>query len=170
MLEEQGNLWDGKTIVITTNGFVKTDGSCVMGRGCARQAMARYPGISKTLGGLIQRYGNQVMDLGVQHDGIRVITFPVKPVTITYDGNNVVRHMADRFKIGQSAPGWAAKATIMLIEQSTSTLAHYVKETPIIQLPIRLPRPGCGAGELRWEDVRPILEKYLDDNFIAVSY
>jgi hypothetical protein len=41
-----GNLWefDG-IIVITTNGFVKRDGTCVMGRGCAKQATIKLPGL-----------------------------------------------------------------------------------------------------------------------------
>lgn len=33
-----------------------------------------------------------------------------------------------------------------------------------------LPQPGCGAGGLRWEDVKPVIEPLLDDRFIAVSY
>ena len=39
MKEVFGDLWefDG-TIAITTNGYLKRDGTCVMGRGCARQA------------------------------------------------------------------------------------------------------------------------------------
>ena len=43
MKEVFGDLWefDG-TIAITTNGFLKRDGTCVMGRGCARQAAVRF--------------------------------------------------------------------------------------------------------------------------------
>lgn len=33
-----------------------------------------------------------------------------------------------------------------------------------------LPRPGCGNGRLRWEDVRKILEPILDDRFTVVRW
>ena len=32
-----------------------------------------------------------------------------------------------------------------------------------------LPRPGCGNGGLRWQDVRPLLGLSLDDRFIVVD-
>jgi hypothetical protein len=35
---------------------------------------------------------------------------------------------------------------------------------------IWMPRPGCGNGRLRWEDVKPRIEPILDDRFIAVTY
>jgi hypothetical protein len=46
-----GDLWGfGGIIVITTNGFVKRDRTCVMGRGCAKQAAIRFPGLPNKLG------------------------------------------------------------------------------------------------------------------------
>lgn len=33
-----------------------------------------------------------------------------------------------------------------------------------------LPQPGCGAGGLKWDDVRPVIEPLLDDRFVVVSY
>jgi hypothetical protein len=49
MKEIAGELWDhhkaGVVIAITTNGYVKGNGACVMGRGCAKEARDSFPGI-----------------------------------------------------------------------------------------------------------------------------
>lgn len=56
-----GNLWTfpAKVRIITTNGAVRRDGACVMGRGCALEAKQQYPGIEYRLGSLIDRHGNR---------------------------------------------------------------------------------------------------------------
>ena len=72
-----GNLWDwfdkGFAIAITTNGFVKNNGECVMGRGCALEAKKRFPSIATKLGSIITSNGNNV-NLIMN----RIYSFPVK--------------------------------------------------------------------------------------------
>ena len=81
MLTLATNLWDHTEVptarFITTNGAVRYDGACVMGRGCARQAIERIPGINYTLGRKIKQAGNHVHQLDV-YDGAPVYSFPVK--------------------------------------------------------------------------------------------
>jgi hypothetical protein len=43
--------WDG--FCITTNGFVKSNGECVMGRGIARTCRDRFAGLARRLGWMI---------------------------------------------------------------------------------------------------------------------
>jgi len=65
---------------------------------------------------------------------------------------------------------WWEKSDLVLIEESTRQLRDFfdnvISEYPV---PIYLPRPGCSNGGLDWEDVKPILEKYLDDRFVVVQ-
>lgn len=76
MREATGNLWDfpADWRVIPTNGYVRKDGAAVMGRGLARQAKQRFPGLEYTLGELLNDGGNHVYCL----PEISIITFPVK--------------------------------------------------------------------------------------------
>jgi hypothetical protein len=154
-------------ICITTNGFTKSNGRCVMGRGCAKEALNRYPGIDLFMGKMIKERGNYPFML-VQDRGTVICSFPVKPVSIINNGNNVVSHMKSKFNIGDAVPGWAAIADLNTIEQSAWALTNL---TTVMQWgKVALPRPGCGAGELRWGIVKPILDKYLDDRFISVTF
>lgn len=143
MIEKQGNLWDFVGIkVITTNGFVKQDGSCVMGRGCAREAALRYPKLPYELGKAIRELGNRTF----YWDQYKLFTLPVKH-------------------------NWWEKADIELIKKSVADLwemSHiYAQYDNVI-----IPRPGCGNGGLDWEkDVKPVIGPILAyDQYVIVSF
>ena len=59
---------------------------------------------------------------------------------------------------------WRANADLNLIEESCKQLLTVVNDSFV---PIYLPRVGCGNGQLDWKDVKPILEKYLDERFVV---
>jgi hypothetical protein len=74
-----GNLWAPRFNppvwrCITTNGAVRKDGACVMGRGCALEAKNRYIGFDNLLGQTILRRGNIVHVF----PNFGLISFPVK--------------------------------------------------------------------------------------------
>jgi len=170
MIERYGDLWDGDIVVITTNGFVKRNGAAVMGRGCAREAARRYPGLEFKLGQLLKQNGNMVNYLGRQVDGKHIITFPVKGVQQRFNGYNAVRHMQTRFRKGDWVPGWALKADLGIIKQSAVQLFMLISKA-IPNAVVYMPRPGCGAGELDWEtQVKPILANILNDNRFIVCH
>ena len=142
MKEVFGDLWEFDGIIaITTNGFVKTDRTCVMGRGCARQAAVRFPELPRKLASRISAEGNHVFYFP-EH---RLITFPVKH-------------------------NWWEVADLGLIQRSARELLKII-EVKEIKEAIYLPRPGCGNGRLRWEDVKKFLLPILkSDQFHIVTY
>ena len=96
MEEVTGDIWkvEGDWIVIPTNGFVKTNGECVMGRGLAYQAKSKFTQLPLELGSHIKMMGNKV---GV-FSQYRLLSFPVKH-------------------------NWWEQADLSLIEESCSYLA-----------------------------------------------
>ena len=144
MVEVTGNLWTfpADVRVITTNGAVKKDGCCVMGRGCALEAKTMYPGIDKVLGQHITHKGNIVSIL--REDGAEtIVSFPVK------------HH-------------WREEADPKLIEVSARTLSAFA-DLHGWQV-IVMPRPGCGNGRLRWDNIRQLLAPILDDRFHVITF
>lgn len=194
MIEVYGQMWkyaaDNKfdAVCVTTNGFVKKNGCNVMGRGCAAEINEILPKFDRVLGGeikdpltnnhvikvydhkthhwegMVKGYFNIPEDRRIPFD---VISFRVKP---TYIRNSkpeqVVAHM--RNKIDGFCPGWAAIADTRHIEQSCQELMYLIDELSYEK--VLLPRPGCGAGELSYDGVKPILEKYLDDRVYVITF
>lgn len=85
-------------IVVSTNGFVKRDGACVMGRGIALEAARKFPSLPFELGRKIRHEGNKVY----VWPEYNIITFPVKHA-------------------------WWERADLKLIEQSAQALATLFK-------------------------------------------
>lgn len=141
MIEVTGDLWTypADWRVITTNGFVKKNGECVMGRGCAKEFANLNPTFPRELGNMITRCGNHVYPWIAE----KLITFPVKH-------------------------NWWEKADPKLIEKSVEQLQKLLfgqfDETEIV-----MPRPGCGNGQLKWEDVKPLLAD-LPDNVKVITW
>jgi hypothetical protein len=144
MKEIYGDLWNAASDlrVISTNGIVRKDGACVMGRGCAYEAKTRFPGIEFRLGELLQEHGNRVLRLG-RYGGTMISSFPVK------------HH-------------WKQEADPILIRRSAKQLVKIADKFGHER--VIIPRPGCGNGKLRWSDVRPILAEVLDDRFAVITF
>lgn len=122
-------------ICIPTNGSVKHNMECVMGRGVALQAKKRFPNLPLTLGRLIYLHGNRVFSLGKG-----IYSFPVKP-------------------------DWKQKAQIPIIRRSCLELAELIGTQRTY-----LPKPGCGNGQLNWEDVEEAIIDLLPENVIIVDH
>lgn len=76
--------------------------------------------------------------------------------------------MRSRFNPGDWVPGWACVADEVIIKRSAEELVSFAGTYGWSQ--VILPRPGCGAGELSWEQVKPILTQVLDDRFYVITF
>lgn len=159
MIEAVCNIWDmydeGEAVCITTNGFVNRSGQAIMGRGVAAQAVKRFPTLKTKMGRYIMDNGNVVQKIA-----LRIVSFPVKPQLgiCNEDKTNVVKHMRHKFIRYDWVPGWAMMADLNLIEWSLWQLMN-LHDAGMFKR-IYLPKPGCGAGGLKWEAVRPYCERY----------
>lgn len=149
MKEVRGNLWTypADVRVITTNGTVKRNGECVMGRGCAAEAKEKFTDLPRVLGRLIEQHGNNCYLLRRGGPEGVLVSFPVK-------------HQ------------WMQKADYDLIRRSACQLVALADDQRWIDgwKTVVLPRPGCGNGGLRWADVKPFLEPILDDRFHVITF
>ena len=170
MKEAQGNLFimEAQAVCITTNGFVKSNGQPVMGRGCAKEYAQLFPETLIDFGEKLKHVGNNIHHL--TNDGDKdFYSFPVKPVNkMLINPNDVVNHMRNKFKPGDTVPGWACIADMYIITCSAYELVDIADLHDYEN--ILIPRPGCGAGELNWSDVKPVLDRILDDRFTAVTF
>ena len=170
-----GNMLDviyesnAEVLVVTTNGFVKKNGRNVMGMGIAWQVLNELPDIDLMYGSLIKEEGHKVHIINHPDSDVPVVMFPVKPVTkVITDMNQVVGHMYGNCTVGQEAPGWATTADLAIIEQSAKQLKELADTHGWKR--VIAPRFGCGAGELSWEDVEPVVAPYLDDRFDIYTF
>jgi hypothetical protein len=140
-----------------------------MGRGCAKRAAELMPGLPEILGNHLSHGKNRVIVHGPWNH-MQMVTFPVKPrrAECNADKSNVVRHMRKHFEPKQVVPGWACIASPDIIRRSAIELRDMAVKARWKH--VILPRPGCGAGELDWKDVEPILDQILDNRFYSITF
>jgi hypothetical protein len=127
------------------NIIVITTNGTIKDNGSAVMGRGMALDANKKYPGIKHRLGKNLKTCGNHVFGywdLKLITFPVK-----YN--------------------WWEKADLLLIERSTIELVQLVKN--IKTQNIYMTRPGCANGKLDWKDVKPILEKYLDNKFIIVE-
>lgn len=147
MKEITGDLFEfeGDAICITTNGMINKDGLAVMGKGVALAAAQKYPVLPDRLGRALMNLGNKVnwlLNKNFEETEINVVSFPTKH-------------------------NWKNNSDIALIEASAKQLVELANKLGWKKIAIT--RPGCGNGGLEWKDVKPVIEKYLDDRFYILT-
>lgn len=148
-------------ICITTNANYTVGGLACMGGGCAGVAARKWPEVPKRLGRLLKQFRNNI---------------PFVIGAVDKDGNHLDLNprMIDKreFKcLIFSFPtinNLGSPSNLQLIKQSASIMADYATSFKLNK--VILPRPGVGIGGLSWAEVKPEIEKILDDRFIIVSF
>ena len=148
-----------EAICITTNGYVNAQGANTMGKGCAGEAKQRWPGIQVVVGSSIRREGNICQALTQEVAGHLVL-----PVRGPWEVIEVPYHVL----MFPTKNHWREPSDLKLIEGSARQLVDLAEQHGWRS--VVLPRPGCGAGQLSWDDVRPLLSDILDDRFWAITF
>jgi hypothetical protein len=129
-------------VCITTNGNTDRFGNAVMGKGIAAQAKQRFPGIEVTLGSFLRHGDNVPYPI---HNGFpTLVSFPTK-----YN--------------------WREDASLFLIEKSAKFLGDMIINYGWRQERVVITRPGCGLGNLTWDVVEPIMERYLPNIVVCTG-
>jgi hypothetical protein len=145
MREFAGDMWRlrGDAYVITTNFSMRKDGHAVMGRGCALEAKEKWPDVSLLLGALLRTNEHRVHVLRIIRKDRYLISYPVKFF-------------------------FSERADLDLITVSAEQLRNLAQDLGLKN--IVMPRPGCGNGGLRWEEVKLEIGGFLDERFIVCRY
>jgi len=120
-----------------------------------------------TTNGSIKTDGTAVMGRGIALQAKR--RFPELPLalgqSIKENGNVLVQCAIYRLIFFPVKHKWQEKADIKLIEESARELKESLDHTEDAPEHIYM----GGNGGLDWKDVKPILEKCLDDRFVIVE-
>ena len=153
MTLKYGNLMENlifyKSVFITANAFVKSNGKLVMGRGFALSCAQEYPELpakagKRISGGIFGILENVHVDI---HD------------PATYGSSDPSERVA--LGLFQVKFNWWEDARLDLVEFSTRKLAQLADENP--DEPYALNYPAIGNGKISKELVEPIIET-LPDN------
>lgn len=129
-------------ICFTSNGATKKDGKLIMGAGNAKQFRDRFPGLDQEAGTKVKKYGHICQIIQSFHIGTRplnVLSFPTKYTPWEDSDLELIK-----------------KSALEILELANK---HDWKL-------VCIPAPGVSNGNLRWVDVRPVLESVLDDRFV----
>ena len=160
-------------IVITTNGFTKSNGEAVMGRGIAEQFKNMCPELPRILGSKLIQHGNNVHFLK-QMGKTRIYSFPVKAEGMKLERPEqkglIVSHARYKFNVGMYVPGFALKADVAIIERSLKQLAQVHVQDGLSS--VIIPIVGCGAGELSFngDGIHDLMMEHLNEHFYCMSF
>lgn len=130
---------DADLFCITTNSFVRNDGTLVMGAGIAKQARDKMPGLAENAG--------QKIEETVGHLGVYGLLLP--------DTDSCLA-------LFQVKDHWDKKADLQIIAHSAKHLTQWLQDQPM-DAEVHLNYPGIGNGGLHRTDVAGIIDPWPDN-------
>ncbi len=140
MLEITGDIWE---YVASGVIVITTNGSKTRdGRAIFGRGVARQAALRYP--DLAEILGTRLMTEGnrVFDLGHGIATFPVEESPWSLPDLRIIARSAEELRLLADRSGWQR---------------------------IIVPRPGCGGGGLAWQEVRPLLEPWLDDRFTVIT-
>lgn len=140
MKEIEGNLWDYHGRAV----IVITTNGLVTGKGDAVFGHGCARQAKDRFPDLAQKLGAALTQRGnhVTYLGDGIVSFPVEHTPYETPDRRLIERSARELASLADSMGWDS---------------------------VVVPRPGCGGGGLEWKEVRPILERYLDDRFLIIT-
>lgn len=132
--------FSGEFLLVTTNSYVKKDGSLVMGRGAAYQAAQLWPDLPFVLGETILEHFGNLSDYNV----IIPKALPVGAFQVKYH--------------------WRDGANPQLIKESCDVLSTIARAMPSCKFALNF--PGIGNGRLDRDEVLPIIESLPNNVYV----
>lgn len=144
MILERGNMWSvlaqTDLFLISANSTLKANGALVMGRGLAREARDRFPGLDHEAGMTVLATAPRRCFPQVTYG---LIVLPTKPLGL--------------FQVKYH---WADPAVHYLIAESIRRLGSLIQAKELARVDLNF--PGIGNGRLTKEEVLPIISKLPD--------
>ena len=150
--------WDRAALfLITTNSYVKRNGSLVMGRGIARQARDRFSGVDMECGRVIE-------GLARDRNELHHLPYFTYGLLTPFIGTGRVYEKLGLFQVKHH---WREKALPQLIRVAVEDLMDLTYTYELDE--IHLNFPGIGNGGLSRDVVKPIVD-VLPDNVHIWEY
>jgi hypothetical protein len=151
-----GNMFDhpASLILVTTNSYVRSNGTLVMGRGAAAELRRHYPEAESVFGAKVQN----VAGLGI-YITYGVLISPCPICQVDHDPKVHMMGLKPRYGIFQVKYHWGKPAVPELIQYSVAKLMTLAPQYESISLNY----PAIGNGGLSKDTVWPLI-KGLPDN------
>jgi len=127
-------------------------------------------GVCITTNGEVDRNGNAIMGIGTAR--LAKKHFPDLPGKLGRDilekGNRVFYYPEYRLITFPVKHRFKERASVLLVKNSCLSLARLIEDNKFDT--VYLPKPGCGAGNLSWEDIKPDVERILGRYNVVIIY
>ncbi len=124
--------------------------------------------IAITTNGSLTRDGRAIIGRGVARQAaVKFLDLPYRLGKLLKAGGNHVYEIMPGLVSFPVEDTPFSQPDIRLIRRSAEELRQLADQSDWTE--VAVPRPGCGGGGMRWNEVKPVLENFFDERFIVVT-